>query len=76
MVIVLAYGYEAYAAGLWIINKHGELSDGRSLSDVWMGVWGAVMVVSLMVSTLPAWVFFMLLDRTAEKKKEVRECDR
>jgi hypothetical protein len=63
LIIVLAYGYDDYVAGLWIVNKHGDLTDGRALSEFWMGVWGALMFMSLAVSALPLWVFLMLLSK-------------
>ncbi len=67
-IIVLAYGYDEYAAGLWIINKHGDLSDGRTLSDFWNGVWGAMIFLSLPVAVLPLCVFQMLSDGTADSE--------
>ena len=63
LIIVLAYGLDEYVAGLWIINKHGILSDGSSLSEFWRGAWGAAMYLSLLVPQLPLCVFQMLTDK-------------
>ena len=45
--IMRRYGYDEYAAGLWIINKHGDLTNGQTLSEFWQGVWGALIFLSL-----------------------------
>ena len=63
LIIVLAYGLDEYAAGLWIIDRYGNLSDGRSLSEFWDGAWGAAMFLSLLVPNLPLMVFHMLSDK-------------
>src|SRR5262245_1270414 len=62
VVIVLAYGYDAYAAGLWIINKRGDLTDGGNLGDFWNGVWGALMFLSFVWPILPLVVFRFVTD--------------
>jgi hypothetical protein len=69
LLVVLAYGFDEYTAGLRIINKHGELSDGRSISDLWMGVCGALLFLSVAVPTLPL-VVFRLLTHSANPKRE------
>jgi hypothetical protein len=69
LLVVLACGWDEYTAGLWIINKHGELSNGRSISDFWMGVWGALLFISMAIPTLPLVVFRLLTDRAPQKEK-------
>jgi hypothetical protein len=70
LLVVVAYGLDEYTAGLRIINKHGELSYGRSISDIWMGVWGALLFLSVAVPTLPLVVFRLLTDRANPKREE------
>lgn len=72
-VIVLAYGYDAYAGGLWIVNKHGDLSDGSRLSDIWHGVWGAFMFLSFAWPLLPLMVFRFVSDRPEERDADSGE---
>jgi hypothetical protein len=67
MVIILAYGYDAYAAGLWIINKHGDLNNGGNIGDFWHGVWGALMFLSFAWPMLPLVVFRFITDRPEER---------
>jgi hypothetical protein len=67
LLVVLAFGFDEYTAGLRIINKHGELSNGHSISDFWMGVWGALLFLSVAVPMLPLVVFWSLTDRANSK---------
>ena len=73
VIIVLAYGYDAYAAGLWIINRRGDLSDGRNLGDFWNGVWGALLFFSYAWPMLPLVVFRFITDRNEERGADAGE---
>ena len=39
--VIASFGWDAYAEGLRVINKHGQLSDGRYLGVFWAAVFGA-----------------------------------
>lgn len=68
LLVVLACGLDEYTAGLRIINKHGELSDGRSLNDFWMGVWGALLFLSVAVPMLPLLTFRLISNQAIPKR--------
>jgi xanthine/uracil permease len=72
LLVIMAFGFDEYASGLRIINKHGELSDGRSLGDVWMGVWGAFLFLSLALPILPLVVFRLWVARTKPRSDRSR----
>src|SRR6478672_7727651 len=40
LAVIASFGWDAYADGLRVINKHGQLSDGRFLSIVWAAASG------------------------------------
>lgn len=73
LVIILAYGHDAYASGLWIINKRGDLNNGESLGDFWAGVWGAVVFLWFLAPMLPLVVFLGVTDRPAERSAKTGE---
>jgi hypothetical protein len=41
IAVIASLGWDAYAEGLRVINKHGQLSDGRFLGIFWAAVFGA-----------------------------------
>ena len=41
VAVIASFGWDAYAEGLRVINKHGQLSDGRYLGVFWAAAVGA-----------------------------------
>ncbi len=39
--VIASFGWDAYAEGLRVVNKHGQLSDGRYLGVFWAAAFGA-----------------------------------
>src|SRR5260370_41979023 len=40
VAVIASFGWDAYAEGLRVVNKHGQLSDGRYLSVFWAAAFG------------------------------------
>ena len=40
LAVIASFGWDAYAGGLRVVNKHGLLSDGRFLSVFWAAATG------------------------------------
>lgn len=50
--VIASFGWDAYAEGLRVVNKHGQLSDGRFLGVFWAAAFGA--------GWFPLWGLFMI----------------
>jgi hypothetical protein len=59
LAVIASYGWDAYADGLRVINKHGELSDGRYLSVFWAAAMGGGMVSLTVASVIPVTVWYL-----------------
>jgi hypothetical protein len=57
LAVVAEFGWDAYAEGLRVVNKHGLLSDGRFLSVFWAAASGVLILVLDFVWAIPvtAW---------------------
>jgi hypothetical protein len=66
--ISLAYGLDAYADGLRLVDKHGNLNDGRVLPDVWRVVLYTGVYILQIWSTLPIVVFYSLFSPDRERR--------
>jgi hypothetical protein len=59
LAVIATFGWEAYADGLRVVNKHGLLSDGRYLGIFWdaaIGSW--ILPLTLFIAT-PAVLWHM-----------------
>jgi hypothetical protein len=65
LAVIASFGWDAYAGGLRVVNKHGLLSDGRFVPVFWQAASGAGTVVLLMFSMAPVvvWVTHFHLGR-------------
>jgi hypothetical protein len=57
LAVITSFSWDAYAEGLRVVNKHGQLSDGRFLSVFWsaaMGV-GCIVLDFFWVIPIGAW---------------------
>ena len=45
LAVIASFGWDAYADGLRVISKHGQLSDGRFLGVFWAAAMGVGCVV-------------------------------
>lgn len=59
LAVIASFGWDAYAGGLRVVNKHGLLSDGRYLPVFWQAASGAGTVVILMFSLTPVTVWLL-----------------
>src|SRR5262249_56989512 len=41
VAVIASYGWEAHAEGLRVVDRHGQLSDGRYLGVFWAAAFGA-----------------------------------
>jgi len=55
-----AYGADAYSGGLRLVDKFGNLSDGRVLPDVWQGIAFGGIFGLMGLATLPTILFYVL----------------
>ncbi|MBO0698618.1 MAG: hypothetical protein J2P46_09505, partial [Zavarzinella sp.] len=57
VTVIASFGWDAYAGGLRVVSKHGELSDGRFLSTFWSAATGVGSIVLEFVWVIPvlAW---------------------
>jgi hypothetical protein len=54
-IIDCIYGSQAYAAGLRIVGRHGELSDGRRLPTIWSAARG----LGSYIVSMPVWLGYV-----------------
>lgn len=66
--ISLAYGPDAYADGLRLVDKHGRLNDGRVLPDGWQVLTYTGVYVLQIWSTFPTVVFYSLFSAQVERR--------
>jgi hypothetical protein len=57
LAVIASFGWDAYAGGLRVVNKHGLLSDGRFLSVFWTAATGVGCIVLdfLWVMPITSW---------------------
>jgi hypothetical protein len=67
--ISCAYGRDAYADGLRLVDKHGNLNDGRVLPDIWRVIVYTGVCVLFLWSSLPLTVFYMLFRGSAKRSR-------
>src|SRR5262245_48060006 len=55
--VIASFGWDAYAEGLRVVNKHGQLSDGRYLNVFWAAARGGWLLPIWFLLGLPvvAW---------------------
>ena len=53
LVVIADFGWDAYAHGLRLVNKHGLLNDGRFLSTFWAAAWGAGLITFYVLTVIP-----------------------
>jgi hypothetical protein len=70
LAVVASFGWDAYADGLRMINKHGLLSDGRFLSVFWTAATGVGCIVLDFFWVIPitAWYFHFNPGRLARER--------
>jgi hypothetical protein len=59
LAVIASNGWDAYADGLRVINKHGELSNGRYLGVFWSAAMGGGMVSLIVASVIPVTVWYL-----------------
>src|SRR5687768_15923795 len=59
LAVIASFGWDAYAGGLRVVNKHGLLSDGRYLPVCWQAAAVGGTVVILMFSLTPVTVWLL-----------------
>jgi hypothetical protein len=53
LVVIADCGWEAYADGLRLVNKHGLLSNGRFLSTFWAAAYGPAIMTFDLLTVIP-----------------------
>jgi len=59
LAVIASFGWDAYADGLRVINKHGQLSDGRFLNIFWAAASGAGTVLLMLLAVSPVTVWYL-----------------
>jgi hypothetical protein len=52
VAVIASFGWEAFREGLRVVNRHGQLSDGRYLDVFWAAAFGACW--------FPIWFLFAI----------------
>jgi hypothetical protein len=60
LAVIASFGWDAYADGLRVVNKHGLLSDGRFLGVFWSAAMGVGCIILDFIWTIPiaAWHYY------------------
>lgn len=58
LVVIADYGWDAYANGLRLVNKHGLLSDGRFLSTFWAAAFGPMIITYDLLTVIPLTLWY------------------
>jgi hypothetical protein len=66
--ISVAYGGDAYADGLRLVDKHGNLNDGTVLPDLWRVLVYTGVYILQMWSSLLIVVFYFLFSAERERR--------
>jgi hypothetical protein len=59
LAVIASFGWDAYAEGLRVINKHGQLSDGRYLGVFWAAAMGGWVMPMAFMMCLPLTAWYM-----------------
>jgi hypothetical protein len=71
VAVIASFGWDAYADGLRVVNKHGQLSDGRYLGLFWAAAFGSWWFPACFLLSIPvvAWHFHFNPKKTPQGKR-------
>jgi multisubunit Na+/H+ antiporter MnhB subunit len=70
LAVIASFGWEAYADGLRVVNKHGLLSDGRYLGVFWDAAIGGWILPLMLLLTTPMVQWHMHFEEMETKSKQ------
>ena len=68
LAVIASFGWDAYADGVRVINKHGELSSGGHVSAFWAGAIGAGTVLLMLLAVVPLTVWVLHFHRNRDPR--------
>jgi hypothetical protein len=69
LAVIASDGWDTYADGLRVINKHGQLSDGRFLSVFWAAAMGGGAFVISLFCVIPATVWYLHFNPSRDPRR-------
>jgi hypothetical protein len=68
LAVIASFGWDAYADGVRVINKHGELSSGGHVSAFWAAAIGAGTVLLMLLAVVPLTVWVLHFHRNRDPR--------
>src|SRR5439155_21881406 len=59
LAVISSYGLDAYVGGLHVIDKHGQLSDGRYRSVFWAAAMGGGAFAMSLFAVIPVTAWYL-----------------
>lgn len=68
LAVIESFGWDAYADGVRVISKHGELSSGGHVSAFWAAAMGAGTVLLMLLALVPLTVWVLHFHRNRDPR--------
>ena len=68
LAVIASFGWDAYADGVRVINKHGELSSGGHVSAFWAAAIGAGTFLLLLLAVAPLTIWVLHFHRNRDTR--------